>query len=202
VTSNRSVREVTFEGDGIIKIGQFNAYDFFSDGSFYLLDTPGHATGHLAGLARTSTSPDTFILMGGDLSHHAGEIRPSADVHIPEDVKPHLNKALPPHLECCLTGQMFRDLHARNDRKPGEAFFDAVLVEDEVAAASTINGTQTFDAEANIFVVLAHDVSLRDSIEVFPQTANNWKKKGWKDQTRWRFLSDLATAAADDQKCE
>lgn len=201
LSSNRSVREISFDGNDSFKIDRFSAYDFFGDGSLYLLDTPGHATGHLAGLTRTSTDPDTFILMGGDLSHHAGEIRPSSNVCIPDHVKPYLDTVRPSSMQCCLTGQMFRDLHARNNRKPGDAFFDAVLVEDEAAAASTINGTQTLDAEENIFVVLAHDMSLRGTIEVFPKAANDWKQKGWKDQSRWRFLSDLAVAAAEDQKC-
>ncbi|RMZ75269.1 hypothetical protein DV737_g5362, partial [Chaetothyriales sp. CBS 132003] len=41
----RVVREITFDNDNNIglKIGRFDALDFFGDGSFYLLDAPGHA---------------------------------------------------------------------------------------------------------------------------------------------------------------
>lgn len=63
----REVREVSFEKEGKgLKIGRFNALDYFGDGSFYLLDTPGHDIGHICGLARTSSGPDSFVFMGGD----------------------------------------------------------------------------------------------------------------------------------------
>lgn len=58
----RFVRELTFEeGEDhpVLSIGDFKAIDFFGDGSFYLLDTPGHAVGHLCGLARTSTAGES-----------------------------------------------------------------------------------------------------------------------------------------------
>ena len=44
------------------------AYDYFEDGSFLILDAPGHMVGHLAGLARTAS--DEWVLMGGDCCHH------------------------------------------------------------------------------------------------------------------------------------
>lgn len=44
------------------------AYDYFGDGSFLVLDAPGHMVGHLAGLARTGL--DEWVLMGGDCCHH------------------------------------------------------------------------------------------------------------------------------------
>lgn len=36
----RSVREISFDDTGFI-LGNFRAMDFFGDGSFYLLDSPG-----------------------------------------------------------------------------------------------------------------------------------------------------------------
>ncbi len=68
------MREIDFQEP--LTIGSFSAVDFFGDGSFYLLNSPGHAIGHMSGLARTSTNPDTFIFMGGDLCHHGGQMRP------------------------------------------------------------------------------------------------------------------------------
>jgi glyoxylase-like metal-dependent hydrolase (beta-lactamase superfamily II) len=59
--AGRAVRGINFDGE--LKAGPFPAHDFFGDGSFYLLDAPGHCLGHLARLARTSTNPDTFIMM-------------------------------------------------------------------------------------------------------------------------------------------
>ena len=38
----RHVREVDFQADGVgLKLGDYNAFDYFGDGSFYLLDCPG-----------------------------------------------------------------------------------------------------------------------------------------------------------------
>jgi glyoxylase-like metal-dependent hydrolase (beta-lactamase superfamily II) len=74
------------EFDTSIKIGQFNAFDFFGDGSFYLLDVPGHAIGHMCGLARTTAT--TFVLLGADACHFAGAMRPSEYIPLPEQLVP------------------------------------------------------------------------------------------------------------------
>ena len=37
----REIFEIDFENEGGLSIGGFRAVDFFGDGSFYLLDTPG-----------------------------------------------------------------------------------------------------------------------------------------------------------------
>ncbi|PVH95102.1 Metallo-hydrolase/oxidoreductase [Periconia macrospinosa] len=58
----RHVREIDFRGS--ISIGGFRAMDFFSDGSLWLLETPGHTEHHLSALCRTTE--DSFVLMGGD----------------------------------------------------------------------------------------------------------------------------------------
>jgi hypothetical protein len=58
--------EVDFTSSDIT-IGRFKAFDYFGDGSFYILDSPGHAVGHINALARTSASPKpSFIHLGGD----------------------------------------------------------------------------------------------------------------------------------------
>ena len=63
------LRELSFETDTWIPFGPFpRAYDFFGDGSFFLLDTPGHMPGHLGAMARTSV--DEWVFMGGDCCHH------------------------------------------------------------------------------------------------------------------------------------
>jgi glyoxylase-like metal-dependent hydrolase (beta-lactamase superfamily II) len=65
--AGRELREISFTSSNF-KIGRFNAFDYFGDGSFYILDTPGHLLGHICGLARTTKN--TFIFMGGDAAHH------------------------------------------------------------------------------------------------------------------------------------
>lgn len=70
--AGRELVEVGFKGDGL-RIGRFRAVDWWGDGSFYLLDTPGHAVGHLCGLARVRAEEGegegdgdgAFVFMGG-----------------------------------------------------------------------------------------------------------------------------------------
>ncbi|KAF7979826.1 hypothetical protein HWV62_40906 [Athelia sp. TMB] len=50
-------------------LGPFSkAIDYFGDGSFYLIDAPGHSAGHLCALARTG--PNQFVLLAADCCHH------------------------------------------------------------------------------------------------------------------------------------
>lgn len=68
----REVVEMEFSTD--LKLGRFKAFDYFGDGSYYIIQTPGHAVGHISGLARVSKGSggeeDTFVFMGGDACHH------------------------------------------------------------------------------------------------------------------------------------
>ena len=69
VTEHQHYRELNFESDTWAPWGPFHrAFDFFDDGSFYLVDTPGHLPGHMAGVAMTA--PDEWVVMGGDCCHH------------------------------------------------------------------------------------------------------------------------------------
>lgn len=50
-------------------IGSYlHGMDFFHDGSFYLLDAPGHLPGHLNALARIG--PNAFVLLAADSCHN------------------------------------------------------------------------------------------------------------------------------------
>ena len=63
------VRELSYEQDQWTPFGPFpKAFNFFGDGSFYLLDAPGHMAGHMMALARSAANE--FIVMGGDCCHH------------------------------------------------------------------------------------------------------------------------------------
>ncbi|KAI5918726.1 beta-lactamase-like protein [Camillea tinctor] len=166
--SGRQVREISFETG--LKIGQFRAMDFFGDGSFYLLDSPGHALGHMCALARTT--PSTFIFLGGDGCHHCGSIRPSKQLPLPNEMSPS-PFSVPPYLKGSIC--------------PGR---------DVPEAEATISKMVPFDASEDVFVIVAHDGTLSDVIDFFPKKANGWKEKGWKETSRWRFLADFKDAAA------
>lgn len=183
------MREIDFDGPNVIQIGQLRAVDFFGDGSFYLLDTPGHAVGHLAGLARTTS--DTFILMGGDLCHHGGEIRPSPYIPIPEQVRlsafAHLRGGVCP-------GAELESLQKSRSRSIDQPFFDPNMGLDIPQAIETIKKTQEADAADHVFFIYAHDVFIRGKVDMFPQSINDWKRKGLKEKLFWSFLEDLAPA--------
>lgn len=84
--------EIDFDSSSL-KLGRFRAFDYWGDGSFYILDSPGHTLSHLCALARTTS--DTFILMGGDVCHHGGEFRPTEYLPLPKEIQPDPRKPLP-----------------------------------------------------------------------------------------------------------
>ena len=69
VLSHHGYQELTFDKHTWCSMGPFSrAHDYFGDGSFYLVDTPGHMPGHLGALAQTSKGE--WVFMGGDCCHH------------------------------------------------------------------------------------------------------------------------------------
>jgi hypothetical protein len=192
----RTLREVDFSTSSI-KIGKFRALDFFGDGSFYLLDAPGHDWGHLSGLVRTTSNPDTFIFLGGDIVHHGGELRPTPYLPIPDEVEISLPEQVRAQwILACPKGSQFRELNVKRGRKPDQPFFDPVLVVDMNDAVESIDKAQEADAQSNVFFLFAHDASIQGVVDFFPKPANEWKEKGWKEKQLWKFLEDLTLAAA------
>ena len=178
----RNVFEIDFSSSPCTKVADFPAFDFFGDGSFYLLDTPGHAIGHMGALARTTTSPDTFIFMGGDLSHHGGQLRPSKHLHIPAQLSGNWQ-----------TGSSFETLLLSRTGSTERPFFlsAAAQVVDEEALARTRSKAQKADAQENIWLVCAHDPVISHLADFFPASANDWKAKGWRSKSLWSFLDDF-----------
>lgn len=194
----RELREISFEEDGRgFKIGPFRAYDFYGDGSFYLLDSPGHATGHMCGLARTSSDPAEFLVMGGDIAHHGGEFRPTKWLPLPENIQP--NPLEPPFAKSISVcpGHLFEAIHP--NKRGDEPFMapDAPIHENKELAIESCNKWQEYDAQENIFAMVAHDASLMDIVDFYPKSANGWRRQGWKDAGRWRFLRDFDTGSQE-----
>jgi glyoxylase-like metal-dependent hydrolase (beta-lactamase superfamily II) len=197
----RTLREVDFGADGGLRIGQFDALDLYGDGSFYLLDTPGHTVGHLSALARTTADPPTFIFMGGDIAHHGGEFRPTEYMPLPVDISPNPfrhspglpSSRRPPALATC-PGDIFVAIHPKRSRT--EPFFDPTPAEGgwhhcAGEATRSIRKMTEFDAYDNIFPVIAHDNSLFGVVDVYPKNANDWQAKGWKSQSQWGWLNEF-----------
>jgi glyoxylase-like metal-dependent hydrolase (beta-lactamase superfamily II) len=189
--SGRNLREISFEEPGSLKIGHFAAFDYFGDGSFFLLDTPGHAVGHLCGLARTTTGPDTFILLGGDVCHYPGILRPSKHLPVPEEISPH--PCRPESGAAFCPGGAFEELQRSRGRKPNDTLYDLTFGLDPQLATKTVGQLQEIDCDDNVFVIIAHDSTVRDGVPHFPESLNAWKEKGWGAKTKWAFFRDLET---------
>ncbi|KGO78117.1 hypothetical protein PITC_041480 [Penicillium italicum] len=185
----RNLREMDFSNS--IQVGEFRAVDYFGDGSFYIIDSPGHAVGHLGALARTTTNPDTFIFMGGDLCHHGGEIRPSKHLRIPRDIQPSFTAAIQ---FPCPGGSIYERFLVQRTGSADKPFFRPAIGIDIEQAIDTIEKAQVADADSNIWFVYAHDTSLLNCVDMFPLSANCWKEKNWREKTLWTFLGEFETA--------
>lgn len=190
----RELREIAF--DQGLKIGRFDAFDYFGDGSFYLLNSPGHAIGHMSGLARVTSSPDSFILMGGDISHHVGQFRPSLWHPLPSLLSP--DPFNPKSLTPC-PGELFEHLLPGNDRR--QPFYKVARPKDGIQIAhdpdqadASISKLQATDALNEVLVIIAHDTSLMSVVDFFPKYADDFFNKGWAEDGRWLFLKDFVDA--------
>ncbi|KAK3311944.1 metallo-beta-lactamase superfamily protein [Apodospora peruviana] len=191
--TGRNLVEITYSDSDPkrTQIGSFPAYDYFGDGSFYLLDSPGHAIGHLCGLARTTPDPDsTFVLLGGDVCHYAGIFRPSEHLPIPDKITPHPCHSTDMNMSLC-PGHAWEELQTSRGRKPTNTLFDMTFGGDIPLATKTMWKLQELDCLENVMVIIAHDLDIMNSVEHFPGALNEWKEKGWGERLHWAFLKDL-----------
>ncbi|KAI0007455.1 beta-lactamase-like protein [Xylariaceae sp. FL0662B] len=201
--ANREVKELDFSTSDI-KIGKLPAIDYFGDGSFYFLDSPGHAIGHICGLARVTSNPDSFILMGGDAIHHGGELRPHEWHPLPDSISPHPFNPL--SVTPC-PGELFEPLLRAGKEEPfylpiAKPPVGKPVHYDVPLAIETIKKLQETDAYDNILIIPAHDQFIQPVVDFFPKPANGFMEKGWVKTTRWAFLADFAKAVGYDGKIE
>lgn len=185
----RHVREIDFAGVHHTKIGRFDAVDYFRDGSFYLLDAPGHAPGHMCALARVTADPPTFVFLGADACHFAGHLRPSSYLPLPETISP---SPLPRFLHC--PGELLQQAHP--DHKADEPFVKLTQMthKDQDNANDTLAKIMELDAADNVLVLLAHDDGLEGEVPFFPERLNDWHASGAKKALRWAFCKHLEGA--------
>ncbi|KAL9083817.1 MAG: hypothetical protein Q9159_005541, partial [Coniocarpon cinnabarinum] len=172
-----------------VKAGPCDAFDFFGDGSFFLLNTPGHAPGHLAALARTTHSPDTFMLLAGDACHHGGEIRPTAYHPLPREISPSPSFRFAPCPGLIL--QKLQSNHSVSDpfytvRSNFPSNFDE--------CEKSLRKVEELDSHDCVLVAMAHDPALKDLLRFYPETANDWKASDVKSKSKWLFLQDFQPA--------
>ncbi|KAI9170818.1 Cytochrome P450 monooxygenase mpaDE [Paramyrothecium foliicola] len=190
--AGREVLEVNF-GSGLVVAG-FPAYDYFGDGSFYLLDAPGHAQGHMCALARTThdtiSGKSTFVYLGADACHHPGLLRPTEFLPLPRSINPSPFASQRATATGCPGHTLQALLTHGEPNKPVFQLSNNPMCLDHQTALATVRKMQEVDALGNVFILLAHDASILSEVPVFPETVNPWYSEGWHNLTRWRFFSD------------
>ncbi|KAJ9647473.1 hypothetical protein H2204_000102 [Knufia peltigerae] len=200
--AGRHLNEIDF-GDAGLRIGGFRAHDFFGDGSFYLLDSPGHCVGHMCGLARTTGGDDsTFVLMGGDICHFIGDIRPSKAFPMPNPLPPGvLDGDLPTPCPCTF----FTDHHpqgleeAGQDERRSTPFYlvseSTASYADPKTAQVSVDKLLKFEQSSNVLICIAHDGALLKYLPTLNSDPsadmNDWHQRGWKERCRWEWLNEL-----------
>lgn len=72
-------------------LGPFpHAYDYFGDGSLYIIDAPGHLPGHINVLARIAPTPistNNWVYLAGDAAHHCHLLTGEAKMVVERDAE-------------------------------------------------------------------------------------------------------------------
>ncbi|KAJ7168333.1 hypothetical protein C8R43DRAFT_1060645 [Mycena crocata] len=185
--SGRKVIELNFN-DTNLSFSGLPVLDYFGDGSFYLLNTPGHLTGHITALARVT--PSSFVVLGGDTCHHAGQMRPRT-YPCPAQLLPQSKTAVSTDYFWSPDSRV-GDFDIRSRSQPLLSVPDKPdsIDTDPVIARVSLDKLSSFDANADFFVIVAHDISLLDVMPYFPASLNAWRRNAVKDRAVWRFLDD------------
>jgi hypothetical protein len=193
--AGRAYREINFDSD--FRIGTYRAHDFFGDGSFYLLDTPGHSIGHMCGLARTTKTD--FLLLGGDVCHFPGSFRPSKDIPLPNKLPASagLDREFPSLCLSTTFTSMHPCGHAAGNTTPfyqASTYPESIYQDAHVANQST-RELRNFDASPNVFVCIAHDPALLRVLPTINEDSKSevgdWKAQGYKEACHWGWLNEL-----------
>ncbi|KAJ7668059.1 hypothetical protein B0H17DRAFT_1088297, partial [Mycena rosella] len=175
------------------------AIDYFGDGSFYLLDTPGHVAGHMTALARVT--PTSFITLGGDTFHHVGEARPRpafqknfpCPAHLLEETKTSVSTELfwSPNSSLGSFDMLSRTQQFFSISDHPDSFYA-----DPIISQVSLEKVATFDADPDFFVLVAHDMSVVGALPYFPASLNGWKASKLKESTAWSFVDKTNPAFA------
>ncbi|KAB5545497.1 beta-lactamase-like protein [Coniochaeta sp. 2T2.1] len=188
----RNVVEVTFD-DGLT-VGGYQAQDYFGDGSLYILNTPGHAVGHLSALVRTAEQ--RFAFLGGDICHFGGSFRPTKYVPMPSSLNAE-EAGFRDRGSAICPCSLFTACHPDPDNARTSPYYrpqsgPESWYMDPPLAAQSISKLSDLDADERVLALIAHDPALFGTIPFFPEgNVNNWHTSGWKDKLRWQFLSEL-----------
>lgn len=191
----RPLRELENE-EFTLKLGRLPAHDFFGDGSFYILSTPGHTVGHLSALARVSTNPtsSSFVFMGGDCAHYPGAFRPTEYLPLPREIPavPGSRFGIAP----CPGAWLEEYVHPTKSATEPFVTTNSFVNERPDDAAHSLSAMEEFDASDDVLVCIAHDTTLLGNVDFYPNKLNDWKRQGRKVPVRWNFCGDFDVRTA------
>lgn len=188
----RPVRELSFTDE--TNVAGYQAIDYFEDESLYILNTPGHAVGHLSALVRTTE--DTFVFLGGDICHFGGTFRPTDSVPMPLELTGEDIGRIGGHNEI-FNCSLFTACHPGPGNPRTTPYYKPCSREDSwyvnpPRATESIQKLQKLDAHEHVLVLIAHDPSIMDVIPFYPHgLLNDWHAAGFKKRLRWGFLDEL-----------
>lgn len=188
----RHIRELNFSDAPLV--AGYRAFDYFGDGSFWVLDTPGHAVGHISALVRTDT--ERYIFLGGDICHFGGSFRPSPYLPMPRKLTSDQIGPLEADEQWCPCSK-FSSCHPNTQNSRVAPYYRPCSRQDSWyldpgAASSSIEQLKALDASDSVLVLIAHDVATLAVLPFFPETnLNDWHRNYWKERLRWRFLLEL-----------
>ncbi|EJT50368.1 hypothetical protein A1Q1_00346 [Trichosporon asahii var. asahii CBS 2479] len=170
-----------------VRCGSFpEAVDYFGDGSLYILNAYGHMVGHIAALVRTSTDPDTYMLLAGDSAHVRGLYSCCAGCKHPS-----FRAGLYP---------------ASAGLSPQEQARGGLLAIHYDLPAAYLNMARMgrMEEEDNVCVILAHDLEWKKILDREQGgedwewvEVGDWKKKGRKEEVKkeWVYKPDTVKDA-------
>ncbi|KAJ7853656.1 beta-lactamase-like protein [Mycena olivaceomarginata] len=194
--AGHDVTELNFDNTNLTFSG-LPAIDYFGDGSFYLLNTPGHRVGHITALARVT--PSTFIVLGADTCHHAGQLRPrpkfQATYPCPADLLAQTRASVSTDYFWSPGSHAGAfDMLSREQPLLSIADLPNSADADPVAGRVSLDKIAGFDADEDFLVVLSHDESLVGVLPYFPQSLTAWKGTRIKDKAVWGFVDQANPA--------
>jgi hypothetical protein len=177
-----------------LQIAGLYAIDIFADGSFYILDAPGHTVAHVCALARTDASStdeegSEFVLLAADALHHSGELRPNRFSPLPQSVITQSKLAS----DVLARTQLKADVSQKDGRPLHVHPFYTPTAYNTAVAQQTLEKLAALDARSDVLTLSAHEyLEEEDGIKFFPSRLNRWRE-GFqvRDRLFWRFLKDF-----------
>ena len=112
---------------------------------------------------------------------------------MPDTLSPATHKDLP-----VCPCSWFEDLQLSRNRDPKGPLWQPAFGHNMEEVLTTIGNIQQYDGDENVFVILAHDPSVRSSeVPFFPEPINDWKQKGLGQKLKWVWVGEVMAAITE-----